>query len=151
MDEDDPRWFSTENYNYEDALVEHMEEYVTDLFDLEEYHQENISQPGIKMVVTDGIVTSMNLTVNERTGNRIIWIEPLDASYGFDDEDIPESTPIWVPSHVDIDFGVGSDIVVIGRTNQSQKKDDNGMPIDGEYNPVSINLYGLHVRLDARS
>lgn len=147
LDEDDPRWFSTENYNYEDALVEHMEEYVTDLFDLEEYHQEIISQPGIKMAVTDGIVTSMNLTVNERTGNRIVWIEPLDASYGFDDEDIPESTPIWVPSHVNIDFGVGSDIVVIGRTNQSQKKDDNGMPIDGEYNPVSINLYGLYVRL----
>ena len=147
LDEDDPRWFSTENYNYEDALVEHMEDYVTDLFDLEEYHQEIISQPGIKMVVTDGIVTSMNLTVNERTGNRIVWIEPLDASYGFDDEDIPESTPVWVPSHVNIDFGVGSDIVVIGRTNQSQKKDDNGMPIDGEYNPVSINLYGLHVRL----
>ena len=70
----------------------------------------------MKVVVTDGIVTSMNLKVNEKTGNRVIWIEPLDANYGFDDEDMPESTPIWVPSHVTLDFGVGSDIVVIGRT-----------------------------------
>ena len=147
LDEDDPRWFDTSSYDYEDALVSNMGEYVTDLYDLESYHEEIQSQQGLKVVVTDGIVTSMNLKVNEKTGNRVIWIEPLDANYGFDDEDMPESTPIWVPSHVNIDFGVGSDIVVIGRTNQTQKRDESGMPIDGEYNPVSINLYGLSVRL----
>jgi len=147
LDEDDPRWFDTSSYNYEDALVENMGEFVTDLMDIESYHQEIQTQQGLKIAVTDGIVTSMNLTVNKNTGNRVIWIEPLDANYGFEDEDMPESTPIWVPSHVDIDFGVGSDIVVIGRTSQSQKKDESGIPIDGEYNPVSINLYGLNVRL----
>lgn len=147
LDEDDPRWFDTSSYDYEDALVSNMGEYVTDLYDLESYHEEIQSQQGLKVVVTDGIVTSMNLKVNEKTGNRVIWIEPLDANYGFDDEDMPESTPIWVPSHVTLDFGVGSDIVVIGRTNQTQKRDESGMPIDGEYNPVSINLYGLSVRL----
>lgn len=150
LDEDDPRWFDTSSYvrqNYEDALVSNMGEYVTDLYDLDSYHEEIQSRQGLRIVVTDGIVTSMNLKTNEKTGNRVIWIEPLDANYGFDDEDMPESTPIWVPSHVNLDFGVGSDIVVIGRTNQTQKKDESGMLIDGEYNPVSINLYGLNVRL----
>jgi hypothetical protein len=147
LDEDDPRWFDTSSYDYEDALVSNMGEYITDLYDLESYHEEIQSQQGLKIVVTDGIVTSMNLKENEKTGNRVIWIEPLDANYGFDDEDMPESTPIWVPSHVNLDFGVGSDIVVIGRTNQTQKKDESGALIDGEYNPVSINLYGLNVRL----
>jgi len=147
LDEDDPRWFDTSSFNYEDSLVENMGEFVTDLMDIEAYHQEIQTQQGLKIAITDGIVTSMNLKVNENTGNRVIWIEPLDANYGFEDEDMPESTPVWVPSHVDIDFGVGSDIVVIGRTSQSQKKDESGYPIDGEYNPVSINLYGLNVRL----
>ena len=64
----------------------------------------------------------------------------------FDDDDIPDSTPVWIPSNVKIDFGAGSDVIVVGRTNQTQKKDDDGMPIDGEYNPVSINLYGVYVR-----
>ena len=54
--------------------------------------------------------------------------------------------PVWVPSHVDINFGVGSDVIVVGRTNQTQKKDEDGMPIDGEYNPVTINLYGVYAR-----
>ena len=147
LDEDDPRWFETSGYDYEEALVGNMGEYVSDLYDLESYHQEIQGQPGLKIAITDGIVTSMNLKVNEKTGNRVIWIEPLDANYGFDDEDMPESTPIWVPAHANINFGVGSDIVVIGRTSQSQKKDDSGFPIEGEFNPISINMYGLRVRL----
>ncbi|WP_290625278.1 hypothetical protein [Altibacter sp.] len=147
LDDNNPLWFDTSSYDYEEALVENMAEYVTDLYDLEDYHQEIQTQQGLKVVVTDGIVTSMNLKANPKTGNRVIWVEPLDANYGFDDEDMPDSTPVWVPSHVDLNFGVGSDIVVIGRTNQTQRKDESGMPIDGEYNPVSINLYGLRVRL----
>jgi len=147
LDEDDPRWFETSTYDYEEALVNNMGEYVSDLYDLESYHQEIQGQPGLKISITDGIVTSMNLKVNEKTGNRVIWIEPLDANYGFDDDDMPESTPVWIPAHVNINFGVGSDIVVIGRTSQSQKKDDSGFPIEGEFNPISINMYGLKVRL----
>ena len=130
----------------EDLLVEHMAEYVADLIELESYHELISQQQGLRLVVTDGIVTSMNLTPNERSGNRVMWVEPVDANYGFDEDDIPESTPIWVPSHLDINFGVGSDVVVVGRTNQTQKKDENGMPLDGEYNPVTINLYGVYAR-----
>ena len=101
----------------------------------------------MKLVITDGIVSSMNLTPNEKTGNRVLWIEPADANYGFEDDDVPESTPCWIPSYLNIDFGVGSDVIIIGRTNQSQKKDEDGMPIEGEYNPVTINLYGVYARI----
>ena len=88
----------------------------------------------------------MNLQVNEKTGNRVMWIEPVDANYGFEDEDIPESTPVWVPSHINIDFGVGSDVIIIGRTNQTYKKDADGVPTE-ELNPVTINLYGVFPRI----
>ena len=132
--------------DYEDGIGEHMAEYVADLMELDLYHEQIQQTQGPRLIVTDGIVTSMNLTANEKTGNRVIWVEPVDANYGFSDEDIPESTPVWVPSHVDINFGVGSDVIVVGRTNQTQKKDEDGMPIDGEYNPVTINLYGVYAR-----
>tara|TARA_R110000787_G_scaffold157964_1_gene271839 strand:+ start:3981 stop:5222 length:1242 start_codon:yes stop_codon:yes gene_type:complete len=146
LDEEDPRWVDVSGENMEDILAEHMAEYVADLIELDSYHDLISQQQGLRVVVTDGIVTSMNLTPNERSGNRVIWVEPVDANYGFDEDDIPDSTPIWVPSHIDINFGVGSDVVIIGRTNQTQKKDESGMSIDGEYNPVTINLYGVYAR-----
>ena len=67
-----------------------------------------------------------------------MWIEPADASYGFEESDIPDSTPCWIPENVDIDFGVGSDIIIIGRTNQTQKRDEDGNYLEDEWNPVSI-------------
>jgi len=146
LDEEDPRWVDVSGESMEDILVEHMAEYVADMIELDSYHDLISQQQGLRLVVTDGIVTSMNLTPNERSGNRVIWVEPVDANYGFDVDDIPESTPIWVPSHVDINFGVGSDVIIVGRTNQTQKKDEDGSPIDGEYNPVTINLYGVYAR-----
>tara|TARA_R110000764_G_scaffold212412_2_gene298693 strand:- start:1475 stop:2716 length:1242 start_codon:yes stop_codon:yes gene_type:complete len=146
LEEDDPRWVDVSGESMEDLLVENMAEYVADLIELDSYHESISQQQGLRLVVTDGIVTSMNLTPNERSGNRVIWVEPVDANYGFDEDDIPESTPIWVPSHLPINFGVGSDVVIIGRTNQTQKKDEGGIPIDGEYNPVTINLYGVYAR-----
>mgnify|MGYP001249188219 CR=1 FL=1 len=146
LDEDDERWFDVTTVDYEDGIGEHMAEYVADLMELDLYHEQIQQTQGPRLIVTDGIVTSMNLTANAKTGNRVIWVEPVDANYGFSDEDIPESTPVWVPSHVDINFGVGSDVIVVGRTNQTQKKDEDGMPIDGEYNPVTINLYGVYAR-----
>jgi len=146
LDEDDERWFDVSSVDYEEAIAEHMVEYLADLMELDTFHEQIQQKQGTRLVVTDGIVTSMNLTPNEKTGNRVMWVEPIDANYGFSDEDIPESTPIWIPEGVEIDFGVGSDVIVVGRTNQTQKRDEDGMPIDGEFNPVTINLYGVYAR-----
>jgi len=146
LDSEDPRFADVSDKDIETLLVECMAEYLGDLMELDSFHEMISQKQGTRLIVTDGIVTSQNLTVNEKTGNRVMWIEPLDASYGFDDDDIPDSTPVWIPSNIKIDFGAGSDVIIVGRTNQTQKKDDDGMPIDGEYNPVSINLYGVFAR-----
>lgn len=145
LDEEDERFYSND-VDMEDMLGSNMSEYVSDLMELESYHEQISTVQGLRLVVTDGIVSSMNLTVNEKTGNRVMWVEPVDANYGFEDEDIPESTPVWVPSHINIDFGVGSDVIIIGRTNQTQRKDADGVPT-GELNPVTINLYGVYARI----
>ena len=146
LDPEDETYVDTSKLNMEELLGECMAEYVADLLELEDYHESNRESAGYNLVVTDGIVSSMNLTPNEKTGNRVLWVEPIDANYGFDDGDLPDSTPCWIPESVDIDFGIGSDIIVIGRTNQTQRKDEDGNYTD-EWNPVSINLFGVMPRI----
>tara|TARA_R110000737_G_C14595391_1_gene488225 strand:+ start:824 stop:2068 length:1245 start_codon:yes stop_codon:yes gene_type:complete len=146
LDESDDMFVGTLP-SMEDLLVEHMGDWIADLLEIEDYHAQIMSNPGMKLCITDGIVSSMNLQVNEKTGNRVLWIEPADAAYGFEDDDVPESTPCWIPSNVDIDFGVGSDVIIIGRTNQSPKKDSDGNKIEDEMNPVSFNIFGILPRV----
>jgi hypothetical protein len=131
----------------EDLLGECMPDYIADLIEIEDYHTTQSQQPGMKLVITDGIVSSMNLKENEKTGNRVIWIEPADANYGFEDDDVPESTPCWVPSNVNINFGVGSDVIIIGRSNQTLKRDEDGNYLEDEWNPVSLNIFGILPRV----
>ena len=147
LDPESDNYVDTNSLSMEDLLGECMPEYIADLIEIEDFHTTQAQNPGMKLVITDGIVSSMNLKVNEKTGNRVIWIEPADANYGFEEDDVPESTPCWVPSNVDIDFGVGSDVIIIGRTNQSQKRDEDGNYLEDEWNPVSLNIYGIFPRV----
>ena len=147
LDPESDNYVDVSSLSMEDLLGECMPEYIADLIEIEDYHTTQIQQPGMKLVVTDGIVSSMNLKENAKTGNRVIWIEPADANYGFEEDDVPESTPCWVPSNVNIDFGVGSDVIIIGRSNQSQKKDEDGNYIEDEWNSVSLNIFGILPRV----
>ena len=58
-----------------------------------------------------------------------------DFDYG---EEFNNGTTCWVPSHIEIDFGIGSQAIIVGRT--SQGTDENG-----NLRPVSINVTGLYV------
>ena len=145
---DDAKNFSCETFRWVHLFGLFNEDRdIADLFEIENYHDSIRNEPGMKLVVTDGIVSSMNLTANEKTGNRTMWVEPADANYGFESEDVPDSTPVWIPSYLSIDFGVGSDVIIVGRTNQTQRKDENGNVLEDEWNPVSINLYGVYPRV----
>ena len=46
-------------------------------------------------------------------------------------------TTCWVPEHINIDFGIGSNVIVIGRTSQRQTEEGP--------EPVTINVSGLLV------
>ena len=43
----------------------------------------------------------------------------------------------WVPEKIEIDFGIGSEVVVVGRTTQGTDSET------GELRPVSINVLGV--------
>ena len=147
LDPESDEYVNTDNLSMEDMLADCLGDYVADLIEIEDFHNTQAQERGMKLVITDGIVSSMNLKRNEKTGNCVLWIEPADISYGFDEDDLPDSTPCWIPDSIDIDFGVGSDVILIGRTNQTQKKDDDGTYLEDEFNPVSINVYGILPRV----
>ena len=147
LDPESDLYVDTSSLSMEDLLGECMGDWVADLIEIEDFHTTQAQNPGMKLCITDGIVSSMNLNRNEKTGNCVLWIEPADANYGFDEDDLPDSTPCWIPSSIDIDFGVGSDVIIVGRTNQTQKRDEDGNYLDDEFNPVSLNVYGILPRV----
>lgn len=120
-----------------DLLMEYAREHYVPLNDLDRAHGMNLSKTYLeRFVVTDGNVASMILTPTSN-GNRIVSISDLNADFEYDGEGYVGTT-CWIPSHMEIDFGMGSDIIVVGRT--SQRTNDDGS-LDG----ATLNVSGLFV------
>ena len=129
----------TSTVNISNLVAENMRDKVTGLINLENYHREVSSLPQkARIVVTDGNVTNMNMNPSEKTGNRTLRVSDINADFDYDN-DGESSTACWVPPHVDIDFGLGSHVLIIGRTSQSTNQET------GQLRPVSINVCGLVV------
>lgn len=86
-----------------------------------------------RFVLTMGTVCNMNMTPTSN-GNRIINLTDLNADFDYDTDGM---TTCWIPKHINIDFGIGSEVVVVGRTSQREGEDG--------YEPATINLSGLLV------
>ena len=118
-------------------IAENMRGFVCPLVNLENYHMNTKGRSAKeRIVVTDGLVTNMYMNPNSN-GNRTLYISDMNAEYDYDDP--MGATPCWVPEHVELDFGIGSQILVIGRTNQSTNQET------GELRPCSINVFGVIV------
>jgi len=125
------------NGNLQQLIAENMRGFVCPLVNLENYHTNNKHRPAAqRLVVTDGNVTNMYMKAN-RNGNRTLYVSDLNADFDYDNPS--SATPCWVPEHVDLDFGIGSHILVIGRTNQSTNQET------GELRQCSINVFGVVV------
>jgi len=123
--------------NMQDMLMEHSSTNFSTLIDLDRYHTESINKNyNDRFVFTDGSVTSINMNPT-KNGNRIINLDDLNTDFDFDSEGW-SGTTCWIPSNIDIDFGIGSNVIVVGRTSQSRD-------MDGNLQPVTINVTGLHV------
>ena len=87
-------------------------------------------------MITDGNVTGMNLQ-QTANGNQTLFLSDLNVDYDYDGSS--NAVACCVPSHVDIDFGIGSNVIVCGRTSQGTDKET------GELRNVTINVLGLYV------
>lgn len=120
------------NYNYEACLQENFDNHVTPLVEIDKKHinlQNELSKS--RFVITDGTVCNMNMTPT-KNGNRIINITDLNAEIDFESDAM---TTCWIPEHLDLSFGIGSTVIVVGRTSQRM--------VDGVSEPVTINVAGI--------
>ena len=120
------------NENVQQLLTTHLQDKVSPLSSLESYHN---NSEKYSIAITDGIVNNMNLN-RGANGNAALFIGDKDADFDYD-ANTDVNTALWIPEHISINFGVGSEVIVVGRTSQRE--------VDGEMQDVSINVTGLHV------
>ena len=121
-----------------DAMMEYCGGNYSPLIALDKYHQtaNNKANWDDRFVFTDGTVNSINVTPTAN-GNRILNLDDLNTDFDFDNDGW-SGTTCWIPENIPIDFGIGSQVLVVGRTSQ-------GVDQEGNIRPVSINVAGLHV------
>ena len=121
----------------QDELMSHSEANFSPLIDLDRYHstvtQKNYND---RFVFTDGSVTNINMNPT-KNGNRIMTLDDLNTDFDFNDDGFSGVT-CWIPPSMEIDFGIGSNVIVVGRTSQ-------GSDSEGNIQSVTINVTGIHV------
>ena len=104
------------------------------LNELDEYHK-TAKDDFNRLSVTLADVSMIGENVTS-VGNRMMVLEDMAAS--MDDLDAPGTT-CWVPESIDLDFGEGSKVLVIGKTSQGKSRDD-----PNELGEVMINVMGVY-------
>jgi hypothetical protein len=136
-DDEDPNgdlYRNVSNINMAQLMAEKLPDNVAYLGSLEEKHVELGDRPSTdRFVITTGTVCNINMTATAN-GNRIINITDLQADFDYEEDGM---TTCWIPQNIEIDFGIGSLVMVVGRT--SQRETDEGLQ------PVTINTAGLLV------
>jgi len=121
------------DFNFEDCLRESFDSHLTPLIELDRAHIKRQALPSKeRFIITDGTVCNMNMTAT-KNGNRIINITDLEAELDYENDS--GMVTCWIPSHIDLGFGIGSSVIVVGRTSQRT--------VDGEVEPVTINATGI--------
>jgi len=120
-------------FNFEDCLRDNFSSHLSPLVGLDRAHVERQALPSKeRYIITDGTVVNMVMTPT-KNGNRIIILTDLNTSASYDDDAI---TTFWIPSHLKLDFGIGSSVIVCGRTSQRV--------VDGNAEPVTVNASGIY-------
>jgi len=135
MNPEDVLYSNQENFDFENCLRQNFESHLVPLIDMDKAHITRQALPTKeRYVITDGMVSNMNMTPT-KNGNRIINLTDLNAELDYSSGDTGITT-CWIPSHLKLDFGIGSTVIVVGRT--SQRTTDEGVE------PTTINVSGIY-------
>ena len=126
------------SFDFASCLFENYPKNGTELVDLDRLHQtQQMEQTKDRFAIVEGTVVNQRMTPTAN-GNRIISITDRHADMALtEDDDGDLATTCWIPEHININFGIGSKVLVVGRTSQRI--------IDGEAEPITINTSGLLV------
>jgi hypothetical protein len=135
LDPESDAYRDTSAYDIQEILVEVFSDKLTPLVELDRQHMTMQTLPAKeRFVITDGTVCNMNMTPTSN-GNRIINITDLNAEMDYEND--TGMVTCWIPEHLELDFGIGSTVIVIGRTSQRQGEDG--------VEPATINTAGIFV------
>lgn len=99
--------------NLRDDLKENAGQRCLELDEVEQYYYEHKKQFD-KTIIVEADIMSLNLEPNA-SGNRIISItSPALEATDEDEEDKKESITCIVPSHIKLNFGEGSKVIIVG-------------------------------------
>ena len=109
---------------------------IVSLGSLDTEHIQRLAQPSSeRYVITDGTVSQMVMTPTAN-GNRILTLTDLDVEIDYESGQ-ELTTTCWIPPSMNLDFGIGSTVTVVGRTSKRSSEDGD--------EPVTINVSGLYV------
>ena len=138
LSEDDAMYVDTTGHDIAASLMEAASDNYSPLVDLDRYHTSLADKAYVdKYVITDGSVSALNLKPNEKTGTRRMTINDLNSDFDYEGGGWAGTT-CWIPDYIDVDFGIGSSVIVVGQT--SQRTND-----DGTLGSSTINVRGLLV------
>lgn len=121
--------------DYQNFTMEYSGDNYSPLIDLNRYHVNVGDLPyAERYVVTDGSVSSVNMTPNSY-GTRRVTITDLNSDFNYEGGSWAGTT-CWFPKNIGIDFGIGSSVIVVGRTSQGRND-------DGSIGDVTINVSGV--------
>jgi len=116
-------------------VMEHAMAHYTPLVDLARHHADSAGKPyAQRFVITDGSVSSVNMTPNSY-GTRRVTVTDLNSDFDYEGGSWAGTT-CWIPSHIDIDYGIGSTVILVGRTSQGKSQ-------DGGVGDVTLNVSGV--------
>ncbi len=135
LDPQGEQYRDVSNYDFQQLLVDAFDSNITPLVELDRRHMQMQTLPAKeRFVVTDGTVCNMNMTPTSN-GNRIINITDLNAEMDYENDS--GMVTCWIPEHLELNFGIGSSVIIIGRTSQRQGEDG--------VEPATINTGGIFV------
>ncbi len=108
------------------------------LTDLDSYH-DRVKDDYNRLAIIEGDVSILVLEPTS-VGSRRIVIE--DETKILEDLE-SQGITCWIPPRINIDFGEQSKVIVLGRTTQGKKLDDDGNKTD-EPGDIMINVFGLY-------
>jgi hypothetical protein len=135
LDPENSDYRDVSEFDFVGTLASAYEKHLTPLVEIDRAHITMQTYPSKeRFVITDGTVCNMNM-IPTSNGNRILNITDLNAEFDYENES--NMTTCWIPEHIDINFGIGSSVIVIGRTSQRM--------VDGVADPVTINVSSVYV------
>jgi len=134
-DDDDRKMLESSIEDIQSHLMEKVPSHYCSLVDLDRHHAESQGKAyAERFVVTDGSVSSVNMTPNSY-GTRRITVTDLNADFDYEGGSWAGTT-CWIPSNLEIDYGIGSNIVLVGRTSQGKSQ-------DGGAGDITLNVSGV--------